>query len=180
MRRSPLFLLALVALLCLAILPESAHALCKCKDSNQAVGPCQVKLNGCGCIHKWKWAYKCSATAAPTGHEYNYEWAKSGEGAAKNAILGLFQQMTAEGECNCESGAAPVGTCSFPYRACFYFASESALDAKTASFRAIVTAPGGAVTQVNDFANGQDAVAAGVKAAIAANPALAAQCGLGQ
>ena len=167
--------LALVALVVLAFVC-GADALCTCKKKTVPVGPCSVKLDVCGCVHHLKWRYKCSADASPGGGHYSYQWTKSGDGAAKSALVGLFQSMQDQGMCNCGTGTAPLGTCSIPFRACFYFANEAGLNAQTPVYKSFVTAPNGAVSQSSGQSSAQLSVEAAMTAMVTANPAIAAQC----
>lgn len=49
------FLLAAVLVVALALLTPGVEAMCKCKTANEAVGPCQVSLDVCGCVHRFHW-----------------------------------------------------------------------------------------------------------------------------
>lgn len=85
--------------------------------------------------------------------------------------------MSSAGQCNCQEGNIPLGTCSLPYRACFYFADQDGLDSKTAVYKAFVTAPNGAVSEVDGAASGENAILGAVQALLKSQPAVAAQCG---
>jgi len=165
----------LVALVLLALFAGSAEALCKCKKQNQSVGPCNVGINVCGCVKGIHWKYK--ATASASGVSRDYSWTKSGEGAAKEAIVRLFQSMSGNGMCNCQSGTIPFGKCAIQTRGCFYFASEGALNNKQATIKGIVTAPNGATYTVA-HANGEQAVQSAMQAMLQAQPQLVQQCGV--
>jgi len=168
-RLSSVLLLAVL----LVALFASGVAACSCKKQSQAVGPCNVDINVCGCIKGIHWKYK--ATASASGVSNDYSWTKSGSGAAKSAIVGLFQKMNAANTCNCQTGTIPFGKCQIQSRGCFYFANEGAMDNKQPTYRGVVTAPNGASYEV-DNANAESAVQSAMQAMLQAQPGLAQTC----
>jgi len=171
-----LCLLALLALV-LVTLPSFTAALCKCKKQTKDIGPCSTKLDVCGCLKFIKFRYKCTASASGVSAEH--KWTKSGEGAAKGAIIDLFNKLGQPGHCNCQSAPVPFGKCQIPARACFYFASEGNLDQGVASFKATVTGPSGVSTasvEVTGQSDASVAVQTAVKQLLAKDPAIVAKC----
>jgi len=156
----------------------STAALCKCKKATKDVGPCSTSLDVCGCLKSIiHWRYKCTASAS--GVSAGYEWTKSGEGAAKGAIVALFNKLGSAGQCNCQSAPFPLGKCQINARACFSFASESNLDKGVASFKAFVTGPSGVSTasvEVTGKADANDAVQTAVQQLLAKDPSIVAKC----
>jgi len=168
-RLSSVLLLALA----LALFVSGADAACSCKKQTEAVGPCSVELDVCGCITRWHWKYKCSASASGVSNDYS--WADSSKGAAENAVLGLMQQMNADNTCNCQVAAIPFGNCQIHSRGCFYFANQNDMDNQVPTYRGVVVAPNGASYEV-DNANAQTAVQAAMQAMLQAQPGLAQTC----
>jgi len=169
-RLSSVLLLALVAL---ALFVSGADAACSCKKQDETVGPCKVEVDVCGCVTRFHWKYK--ATASASGVSNDHKWSDSGSGAAKDAIVGLFQKMNAANTCNCQTGTIPFGKCQIQSRGCFFFANESAMDNKQPTYRGVVIAPNGANYEV-DNANAETAVQAAMQAMLQAQPGLAQTC----
>jgi len=169
-RLSSVLLLALVAL---ALFVSGVDAACTCKSQNEAVGPCTVNVDVCGCITRFHWKYK--ATASASGVSNDYSWADSGSGAGSNAVLGLLQKMNGDSMCNCQVAPIPFGKCQIQSRGCFYFANQGDMDNKVPTYRGVVTAPNGATYEV-DNTNAQTAVQGAMQAMLQAQPSLAQTC----
>jgi len=97
---------------------------------------CSIQARACQCCATWPHhgcKYKVDSRDPSTGVVGNSDYHGDSHSAAVTGIYNLFMN---DNGCNCHTmDSIPLGTCKLGGKACFFFSSPGAVDAKVASYR---------------------------------------------